>query len=106
MTPTASRLMWLPSLIAALATWRLSHLFMYEAGPWGSVQKLRAYFGVRHDPDGTPVAWPDGSVFECFLCFSVWVGLLSAASPSWLLRPFALSACAILVNKWYNNVKS
>lgn len=88
--------------IRALATWRLAHLLMYEAGPWNIIIQLREYFGVRHDPDGTPVGYPDGSVFECFLCFSVWTGLVSSLLPASWLRPLALSAFAIWSEKVYS----
>lgn len=74
---------------------------MYEAGPWDVVIKLRQYFGVRHDEDGAPMAYPDGSVFSCFLCFSVWVGLVAGALPRWATEALALSALAIWAEKWY-----
>lgn len=90
-------------IIRALAAWRLAHLFMYEAGPWNIVLDIRRYFGVRHEEDGTPYAYPDGSVFACFLCFSVWTGLVSHSLPASWLRPFALSALAIWAEKAYKS---
>lgn len=88
-------------LLRALATWRLSHMFMYEAGPWNVFIRLRAATGVKHDDVGTPVAYPDGNVFECFLCFSVWVGIVSSVLGRWAVTPFALSALAIWAEKVY-----
>lgn len=92
----------LPYLIKALAAWRLAHMFMYEQGPSDMLVALRAAFGVRHDDTGVPVAYPDGSVFACFLCFSVWVAAVLAVLPKWASTPFALSAAAIWSERWYN----
>lgn len=103
MPPQSSTGRFLAVTIRALATWRLAHLMMYEAGPWNIIIRVREYFGVRHDPDGTPVGYPDGSVFECFLCFSVWTGLVSSSLPVSWLRPLALSALAIWSEKWYKH---
>lgn len=93
----------LPLFIRALATWRLAHMFMYEAGPWDLMLNLRTLAGVRHDPDGTPIAYPDGSVFECFLCFSVWTGIVSSSIPLPWAWPFGLSALAIWAEKVYKH---
>jgi hypothetical protein len=94
----------LPWLVAALATWRLTHLLHKEVGPWRLLTRIRALTGVRHDSDGTPMAYPDDNVFECFLCLSVWVAALVALLllvAWWLLVPFAFSGLAIMVNRWY-----
>ena len=53
--------------------------------------------GVRHDTEGEPIAWPDGSVFGCLWCLSCWVGLLVLFLPTIVLLPFALSCVAILI---------
>lgn len=91
-------------LLMASATWRLTHMLMYEAGPWHVVERLRAATGVRHDDDGSVLAVPDGNVFECFLCLSVWVAPIAVLA-WYLLWPFelflALSAMAIWLEGWY-----
>lgn len=92
----------IPYLIKALAAWRLTHMFMYEQGPENTLIALRGMFGVRHDSDGYPTIYPDGSVFICFLCFSVWVGAVLAVLPKWVATPFALSAVAIWAERWSN----
>lgn len=100
------------SLVAVLATWRLTHLFMYEAGPWFIITRLRKRFGVRHDRMGLPDAVPAGNVFACFLCFSVWSALVVVLLlwlAWWVLAPFAVSGAAIMVERWFsrpNNGKS
>lgn len=88
--------------VRALATWRLTHLLMFEVGPWRAITRLRASVGVRHDAEGFPEAWPDDNVFECFLCLSIWIGLACAVLPSWALRLFALSGIAIGAERWYH----
>ena len=94
------------AVLVCLATWRITHLLMVEDGPWFLVRRLRESFGVVHDvDDGSPIAHPDGSVFACFLCLSVWVALvdvLLAWGVLWfVLVPFAVSAVAIWAERWY-----
>lgn len=92
---------WLPLLITASATWRLTHLLMYEAGPWDAVVKLRALFGVSHYADGAPYVYPKGSVFECFLCLSIWISAAVSVLPRWVSHPLAVSGLVIMAEKWY-----
>ncbi len=72
---------------AALATWRLAVLLVFEAGPWALVRRLRSRLGIEHDdfgvPAGVPETWP-GSVFGCPWCMAAWTtplvyGILWAA---------------------------
>ncbi len=81
--------------VAALATWRLSSLLLYEDGP------LDAFLWLRSIVAGGPV--PFRILFGCVYCLSVWVGLACAVlmvTDGWVvLLPFALSAAAILVDK-------
>lgn len=46
-----------------LATWRLTHLFVEEDGPWDFVAKLRKALG-------NSVA---GRAMDCFYCLSLWI---------------------------------
>lgn len=73
---------------------------MWEVGPFKVLTRLRALTGVRHKDD-EPIAYPDGNVFECFWCLSIWVSIiltLVAFSPVWwILAPLAASAAAIKV---------
>ena len=92
-------------VILALATWRIGSLAHYERGPFRIFGTIRSHFGVTHDDDGEPIAWPDtemGRLIRCLDCGSVWIGLglagLYFLSPRWavvLAFPFALSAAAI-----------
>jgi hypothetical protein len=50
-------------LLAALATWRVTHLLAEEDGPADIVVRLRARVG-----DGVL-----GSLMDCFYCLSIWV---------------------------------
>jgi len=95
-------------LVLVLATWRISSLFVNEDGPFGMFAKWRNLFGVRYDeqsqPYGTSVL---GELFSCIFCFSIWVGLILMIAYSYYPNqtilaclPFALSAGAIMVNKW------
>jgi len=49
--------------LAALATWRLSHLVTEEDGPGNAIARLRTKAG----------AGPAGELMDCFYCLSLWV---------------------------------
>lgn len=95
-------------LLSWLAAWRITHLLMYEAGPWGVVTSIRTTAGVLHDEEGNPVGYPDGNVFQCFLCLSIWVSA-AVLVLGWLpgvrrlLVPFALSSAAIWAERAYKH---
>jgi hypothetical protein len=48
--------------LAALATWRVTHLLAEEDGPANAVTRLRARLG----------AGPAGELLDCFYCLSAW----------------------------------
>ena len=52
-------------LLAALVTWRLTHLFVAEDGPADVIVRLRRMLGDS-------VA---GRAMDCFYCLSVWIAL-------------------------------
>jgi hypothetical protein len=52
-------------VLAALATWRVTHLLAEEDGPGDVVVRLRARAG-----DGQL-----GSLMDCFYCLSIWVAV-------------------------------
>jgi hypothetical protein len=80
--------------LAALATWRVTHLLAEEDGPADVVVRLRRRAGS---------GWP-GDLLDCFYCLSVWaavpcgVGLAGRyrANPLWYL---ALSGAACLLEQ-------
>jgi hypothetical protein len=69
--------------LAALATWRITHLLAREDGPWNALQKVRRGLESRML----------GRVVSCFYCLSVWIAV-----------PFALflggSVCERVVGWW------
>jgi hypothetical protein len=50
-------------VLAALATWRLAHLFSLEDGPFDLVLKLRERAGTGFV----------GQLMDCFYCLSLWL---------------------------------
>jgi hypothetical protein len=81
-------------VIAALATWRVSHLIAKEEGPFHVFGKWRALVG------GHAV----GELFTCFQCLSLWIGagLALLTGTTWkeiALLSLALSGAACLLNR-------
>lgn len=95
-------------IVLILATWRISSLFVNEDGPFGLFSFIRYGVGVKYDEHSQPYSNNViGSLLSCVWCFSFWVGLVLTLgysqypNPTILVcLPFALSAGAILVNKW------
>src|SRR5271169_2412847 len=80
--------------LAALATWRVTHLLASEDGPADLVARLRAQLGNSFV----------GKMMDCFDCLSLWVAIPTAFSvsrqPSVLLLSWlALSGAAILLER-------
>jgi len=96
-------------LILALATWRITNLFVddSEQGPYELLDRIRYLAGYRYDEKNRPYATNVvSSAMLCFWCFSFWIGLvvlLISLLPHWvgyyILLPFALSAGALLIKK-------
>lgn len=79
--------------VAVLATWRVTHLFAAEDGPWNVIAHLR-----RLAPG------PLGPLMDCFYCLSLWVAILPALllGHDWPTRALAwpaVSAGAILLER-------
>lgn len=97
-------------LILGFATWRISNLLVLEKGPFNVFVRIRELAGIIHDTQGEPYQYPDNFLAEllsCVWCTSVWVG--TAWAIAWLLWPevtvkvsvpFALSAIAIVIDKY------
>jgi hypothetical protein len=101
----------IPILIVLMfATWRVSALLTYEAGPIDCFLRLREFAGITHDDQGEPIEH-NGSflakVLECLWCNSIWTGavittgyiVLPRNIITYLLLPFVLSAGAILLER-------
>jgi hypothetical protein len=80
--------------VAALATWRITHLLANEDGPADIVARTREYLGATQL----------GELMDCFQCTSIWVAIpfacYAAKKPAnriatWL----ALSAAACLLQE-------
>jgi hypothetical protein len=80
--------------VAALATWRVTHLLASEDGPADAVARLRARLG----------AGKAAGLMDCFQCLSVWIAAPASiyvtrdtrdAVPVWL----ALSGAACLLER-------
>lgn len=81
-------------VIAALATWRVSHLIAKEEGPFHIFAKWRAKVG-NHSI---------GELFTCFQCLSLWTGgalaiVVATTWPEMVLLTLALSGTACLLNR-------
>ena len=85
-------IVWL--ILAALATWRVTHLFVHEDGPWDVIRHIRGAFA----------AIGAARLVACFLCASVWIAIPFAwvVSTGWrelVLAIPALSGAAILLER-------
>jgi hypothetical protein len=84
--------LWFRFVVAALATWRLTHLLAFEDGPFALVARVRAAAGRA------------GRLFDCFYCLSVWIAaplaLFVTKTPVvWLCVWPALSGVACIVHR-------
>jgi len=85
---------WLRFVIGALATWRVTHLVVYEDGPWDLIVRVR-----RRAGDGF---W--GRLMDCFYCASMWVAATVAFAfrpnlADWVLLWLGLSGAACLLDR-------
>jgi hypothetical protein len=81
-------------VLAVLAVWRITHLLVFEDGPWETLSAIRRSTNRRF--------W--SGLLNCFYCCSLWVALpfAWAQGSSWterLLLAFALSGAAILAER-------
>ena len=96
-------------LILVGATWRLTSLLVWEEGPFEVFARLRHLLGVRYDDQSQPYGanWLAKGVI-CPACTSVWFGTLWVilyylwGDSVWIAMPFALSAGAIVLERWNN----
>jgi hypothetical protein len=80
--------------IAILATWRLTHFFWGEDGPWDVCVRLRRRAGNGFF----------GKLLDCFYCLSLWIAApiawwAAARGPERILVWLALSGGAILLER-------
>jgi hypothetical protein len=94
-------------IVLALATWRLTSLLVWEAGPWDILARMRHHLGVRYDAESQ--RYSDrmlGRMLICPWCASVWCGaamaslyLLTPRLSVWIGLPLAFSAAAVMIEK-------
>ena len=80
--------------LAALATWRLTHLVAEEDGPFDVVVRLRTWLGESQA----------GRAMDCFYCSSLWLAapmalLVSGDFQDWAVSWLALSGAACLLEQ-------
>src|SRR5258706_6172779 len=80
--------------LLVLATWRLTHLFVAEDGPWDLVLRLRARLGDSFA----------GRAMDCFYCLSLWIAaplapLAGGDALTWLIAWLAVSGAASLLEQ-------
>ena len=85
---------WFRFIVAALATWRITHLIVREDGPWKIIVRIRRRAGAGF--------W--GELMDCFYCSSVWVAAIFSFTlrpnwEQWILYLFALSGSACLLER-------
>jgi hypothetical protein len=81
-------------VLAALATWRVTHLLANEDGPAGLVFRLRRRLGDSLI----------GALMDCFNCVSLWIAAPAALYVStdllqWAVSWLALSGAACLLER-------
>lgn len=59
---------WMKFVVAALATWRVTHLLVSEDGPGDVIVRVRRRLG-----DGVL-----GRAMDCFWCLSIWIAMPAA----------------------------
>jgi len=85
---------WIRFVLAAPATWRVTHLLANEDGPADLIVRLRVWLGNR----------PIGKLMDCFNCLSFWVAapvafFVSRKPLDWLFTWLALSGAACLLER-------
>ena len=86
---------WTRFTLAALATWRVTHLLAREDGPWDALARIRYRLA-----DGF---W--GRLLDCFYCLSLWIaapaaGLVTVTLPDVIATWLALSGAACLLERF------
>lgn len=81
-------------VIAALAVWRVTHLFWGEDGPGDVFVRLRRWAGQG----------VIGKLLDCFYCLSIWIAIPAAlvVGTTWIERVllwFGLSGAAIVIER-------
>lgn len=89
-------------LLYAIVVWYISHLLVYERGPWAVFTKLRQFVGVDYDTHGQAIPRHEGGkLILCITCTSFWVAclvvLLTHQATPWILW---YSGISVLINRY------
>jgi hypothetical protein len=85
---------WIRFVLAALATWRVTHLLAREDGPGDVIARFRARLGSGF--------W--AKLMDCFYCLSFWTAaplafFVCRVPLDWLVAWLALSGAACLLER-------
>lgn len=93
-------------IVGGVATWRVSHMLLYENGPFHIFRFIRIRLGViYHHSEENYVVGYKYEITTCIWCLSMWVGLavtlLQRWSPwaVWLLLPHTFSAITVMLHR-------
>ena len=80
--------------LAALGTWRVTHLLAEEDGPADLILKLRSKFGSS----------VLGTLMDCFQCLSLWIAIpftfiVTGPALAWIPAWLAVSGAACLLER-------
>lgn len=86
--------LWFHFTVAVLATWRVTHLFQAEDGPFDLIFRLRKWAGPSFV----------GKLMDCFYCLSLWMALplgiwLASSWTIFFIIWLALSGGAIVIHR-------
>lgn len=97
-------------LILALATWRITNLFVWERGPYDIFGRLRNLLRIIRItlPDGKEINDSEnelGKLFSCIWCLSPYIALVlflinTTTVGHAIVTIFALSSVTIVVDKY------
>lgn len=88
-------------LVCGLTTWRISALYLYDAGPFDMFVKIRSVAGVYEPGEVRGMA----QLFSCMWCMSVWVGAGVAVASVAFVGPMGFatalpsSTIAVVIDK-------
>jgi hypothetical protein len=92
---------WFSLILGSLATFRLSHLFIKEGGPFAVFERLR---NAMPDGRGSAKEW-----LSCIFCFSLsasalvclilWLAGMNLRWEEWILNWLSFSAVTLIINQ-------
>lgn len=82
-------------LFIIIAAWRVSYLFVFDAGPYDMFIKLREW--------GTGKGW---FPFDCISCTSIWIGAVAAlfVDLPYVVGLLVISAAILFTNAIYERL--